>query len=495
MKTCALLVRASLAVCLAAPITACHADFAAGTQCTKPSESSYTSVLPCYVQHIASQSLIYQKKGSTELLGVSLNSFQLNSQEWSPGDIVSPAQWSHDVDLYIPDHPIRRKALLIVSNGTNHVSGNQQPFPANDFSQEQLAEIARSTHTIVVAVSNIPNQFLTLGTNPPSREDASAAQSWRLFMENPKQRATLPLQVPMVAAVSRTMDLAQNELKPWVVDQFILSGASKRGWTAWLTSIADRRVVAIAPLVTDLFDTKATFEHIYRSYGGNWPIAFAPYYAQGITEKIDTDAFASLMQIQDPSQYANTRYRSRLSIPKYLINASGDDFFVPDNAGRYYHRLPGEKTLRLVPNSDHAGIRNVSTPALISLLNRLQRNATLPNLDARLVSKGHEQFIQVQFSEKPSQLKLWNAENSSARDFRYACGIRYIAEVVEAPADGKILSVKIPEVSGGWRASFIEATYKDGFIATTPAFITPQGKFPEQAPPSSGGACQTLPGR
>lgn len=495
MKTSALLVSASLALCLTASTTACLADTAAATQCTNPPESSDTSVLPCYLKHITSQPLIYQKKGSTGLPGVSLNSFQLTSQDWSPTDIVTPARWSHDVDLYIPDHPIRRKALLVVNNGTNYVSGDQQPFPPNDFSQEQLAEIARSTHTIIVAVSNIPNQFLILGTNPPSREDVSAAQSWRLFMENPQQRATLPLQVPMVAAVSRTMDLAQNELKPWAVDQFILSGVSKRGWTAWLTSIADRRVVAIAPFVTDLFDTKATFKHIYRSYGGNWPVAFAPYYAQGVTEKIDTDAFASLMQIQDPSQYANTRYRTRLSITKYLINASGDDFFVPDNAGRYYDRLPGEKSFRLVPNSDHAGVRNVSTPALITLLNRLQKNTPLPSIDAQIASRGHDQFIQVQFSEKPSQLKLWSAENSSARDFRYACGIRYTADVLEAPTDGKKLSVKIPEVSVGWRASFIEATYKDGFMATTPAFITPQGKFPEQAPPSSGGACQILPGR
>lgn len=427
--------------------------------------------------------------------GLNLNSFQLTSQDWSPGDIASPARWSHAVDLYIPDHPIRRKALLVVNNGTNYVSEGQQPFPPNDFSQENLAEIARSTHTIVVAVSNIPNQFLTLGTYPPSREDVSAAQSWHLFMDIPQQHATLPLQVPMVAAVSRTMDLAQNELKPWAIDQFILSGASKRGWTAWLTSIVDHRVVAIAPLAADLFDIRATFKHIYRSYGGNWPVAFAPYYAEGITEKIDTGAFASLMQIQDPSQYLLSDRRHRLAIPKYLINASGDDFFVPDNAGRYYDRLPGEKAIRLVPNSDHAGIRNVSTYALTSLLNRLQKNTALPSIDARIASEGQEQFIRVKFSEKPSQLKLWSARNPSARDFRYACGIRYTSEALKAPVDGKNLSVLIPRTSVGWQAVFIEATYEDGFIATTPAFITPQAKFPEQAPPSTGGACQTLPTR
>lgn len=32
-------------------------------------------------------------------------------------------------------------------------------------------------------------------------------------------------------------------------------------------------------------------------------------------------------------------------------------------------------------------------------------------------------------------------------------------------------------------------------LATTQVYITPDGKYPETAPPSTGAACQTLPGR
>ncbi len=417
----------------------------------------------------------------------------MTSQEWSPDHLVYPPQWSHQVDLYVPDHPLRQKALLVINNGTNHVTGTQQPFPPNDFTQQNLIDIANSTGTIIVSVSNIPNQFLTLGTNQPSREDVSAAQSWGLFMEAPEKRTTLPMQVPMVAAVSRAMDLAQNELKPWAVDKFILSGASKRGWTAWLGSLADDRVIAIAPLVADLLDTRTTFKHIHRSYGGHWPIAFSPYAAQGITKEIDTVPFSNLMRILDPLEYTAPRYKRRLAIPKYLINASGDDFFVPDNAGHYYNRLPGQTAFRIAPNSDHAGIRNFSTSALIQLLNRLQKNSPLPHIDAHLVSGGNEKVLKVLFSETPKELKLWSAVNPTARDFRFACGIRYESETLDAPLQSNKLSVRLAADTSGWRASFVEATFNDGFIATTPVFITPEERFPQQAPTSSGAACQTLP--
>ncbi len=39
-----------------------------------------------------------------------------------------------------------------------------------------------------------------------------------------------------------------------------------------------------SPLIS--LDIDASLEHIYQSYGGNWPITFYPYYQQGIDEKI-----------------------------------------------------------------------------------------------------------------------------------------------------------------------------------------------------------------
>ena len=62
-----------------------------------------------------------------------------------------------------------------------------------------------------------------------------------------------------------------------------------------------------------------------------------------------TPEYTALMKIEEPYEY-----RERLTLPKFLINASGDQFFVPDSAQFYFKDLPGVKYLRYVPNADHS---------------------------------------------------------------------------------------------------------------------------------------------
>ena len=47
------------------------------------------------------------------------------------------------------------------------------------------------------------------------------------------------------------------------------------------------------------------------------------------------------------------RHRERLTIPKFLINAAGDQFFLPDGSQFYFADMPPEKHLRYVPNAKH----------------------------------------------------------------------------------------------------------------------------------------------
>ena len=48
---------------------------------------------------------------------------------------------------------------------------------------------------------------------------------------------------------------------------FVVSGASKRGWTTWATAAVDKRVVAIIPIVIDMLNLEASFEHHWQAYG------------------------------------------------------------------------------------------------------------------------------------------------------------------------------------------------------------------------------------
>src|SRR5205085_12689155 len=58
---------------------------------------------------------------------------------------------------------------------------------------------------------------------------------------------------------------------------------------------------------------------------------------------------ASFLTIED-----SFAYRDRLSLPKFVINSAGDQYFLPDSSRFYFNALIGEKYLRYVPNTDHS---------------------------------------------------------------------------------------------------------------------------------------------
>lgn len=150
------------------------------------------------------------------------------------------------------------------------------------------------------------------------------------------------------------------------------------------------------------------------------------------------------MTLEDPITYLNTDMDDRLKINKYIINASGDDFYVPDNSHFYYHLLPGSKSLRVVPNSTHNGILSVAEHSLITFVNRFQEEQRLPEIKEKVrPRRDGKKELAVSFLEKPAVVLQWTARNPAARDFRYACGIKYHAFPVSLTTDGSTLSVPL----------------------------------------------------
>ena len=444
-----------------------------------PLPSSLADTLADYRQSLALYPVNYVRLDTRELPGVKVQRYVLHSQNWSPQDAVRPIRWEHQVDIYLPGAAKPTVALMVVNNDAGR---------ATSFNEASLARIALATHTVVVSISNVPNQPLHYqGNSTPLTEDDSVAYSWKRFME----RGDAPLQIPMAASVSQAFRLVKRELSQQKIAKFIVTGASKRGWAAWLASISDPDVVAVVPFAVDLLNTRVALEHMYRSYGNNWPVAFYPYYRQQIDQQIATDSFARLMRVLDPMAYLRSKAGERLKIKKYVINASGDDFYTPDNSRFYYPRLPGEKSLRVVANSSHEAVLSVAEPSLIAFTNRFQARKALPAITERRQGKNN---LILHFSAHPEKVVIWRANNPQARDFRYACGVRY--ESSPPPAmSGNTLSVALTEPEQGWQATFVEATFSDGFVATSQVYITPDERYPDEAPSAQGGACRTLPGR
>ncbi|GAB2883011.1 PhoPQ-activated protein PqaA family protein [Paraburkholderia jirisanensis] len=459
--------------------------------------SGFEHAIATYREAIEREPLHYVRQTIDLVSGVERRAYLLHSQNWSPQQRVQPAVWHHDVAIYIPREAKRERALLIANNGDRHDSGNDSgPVRAEHFTPETLAAIAAQTRTVVVSISDVPNQSLTFADDARARsKDDLVAHSWALFLEDPATRTTLPLSVPMVAAISRAMSLAECELASLDIARFIVAGISKRAWASWLAALADTRIDGICAIASDILDTRRVLMHTWRSYGEAWPAAFQPYYAERIDERLDSEAFAALLRIIDPLQYLDTRYGPRLQIPKCIVNASGDDLFTPDNAGLYFDRLPGSKMLRMVPNAAHHDIGPLSISSLTTFVARLQNATALPEIESSLCDTARDTSIRFSSSEQAQSVVLWHAVNPYVRDFRRASGIDYTATPLEPPRANAALEVPVHRPDAGWSASFIELVYADGLVATTQTYILGQQMYPTPFDRTSSGACQTLPGR
>src|SRR5262249_31945367 len=125
-----------------------------------------------------------------------------------------------------------------------------------------------------------------------------------------------------------------------------------------------------------------------------------------------TPEYRRVLAIEDPYEY---RTRERLKIPKYLINASGDQFFLPDNSQFYYSQMPEEKHLRYVPNAKHNLEGSDARESMTAFYDAVLNNRARPRFSW---VKQKDGSLLVVVKDKPQEVILWQATNPKARDFR-----------------------------------------------------------------------------
>ena len=287
-------------------------------------------------------------------------------------------------------------------------------------------------------------------------EDAIIAYSWDKFLRGGDEK--WPLRLPMTKAAVRALDtvtdfMASAKGGAIKVDRFVITGASKRGWTTWLTGAVDKRVVGIVPIVIDVLNVKEFNSHHFGAYGF-WAPSIGNYVEHGITERADHPRMQSLYELVDPYYY-----RHRLTMPKYIVNASGDQFFLPDSSQFYFDELRGQKNLRYVPNADHGLGGTDAIQAITAFYSLVLEGRATPTFSWKHERDG---FLRVNVDEKPTEVKFWQATNPNARDFRVeTLGRKYTSEVLELDTNGEY-TASISEPKSGWTAYFVELTYDTG---------------------------------
>ncbi|HPU97754.1 MAG TPA: PKD domain-containing protein, partial [Candidatus Hydrogenedentes bacterium] len=314
----------------------------------------------------------------------------MTSQQWRTsadiytGDGVRRDLWTHYITIVDPTNRKSDTGLLFIDGGSRSTT---PPTTVDDY----FKLVAGLTGVPVALVKNIPSQPIIFtdeviaGDSTEESlilrsrtEDAIIAYSMNKYMEsytagNPDP--TWPLLFPMAKAAVKAMDTVQAVLaaRNRPVTDFVVSGASKRGWTTWLTGVADCRVKAIAPIVIDVLNMDEQMRHHKQVYG-YWAPSIYEYAQERVFDRLVPEGGGSLLpeaeallRLVDPYEYAQL---GRLDEPKYLINGTGDQFFVPDSSQWYFSGLPGEKYLNYVSNADH-GLLDVNAQIDLQNLNNV----------------------------------------------------------------------------------------------------------------------------
>lgn len=430
----------------------------------EPPTGSKLNALDAYIAQ-PDASYAWTLERTVDGVGMKTHVIRLTSQTWRNPEEVDRPLWQHWLTVTVPEDVKTDRVFLFIGGGSHKSEMPNGPDAIT-------ALIAQSTRGVVAELKNIPNQPLVFHQDgQPRSEDDLIGYAWSQYLDT-GDPTWLP-RLPMVKSVVRAMDCitefsASEAGGKRSVSKFVVGGGSKRGWTTWITGAADQRVEAIVPIVIDVANVHPSLRNHAEVYGF-WSEAIGNYYQHRILQRFDHPRLKEIYDLVDPYSY-----RDRLTLPKYILNASGDQFFTPDSSKFYYESLLGEKLLRYVPNADHGLKDTDAVQSLAAFFAMVSSGKRSPEYNWQFAEDG---TIVVDAKSKPTHVRVWRANNPTARDFRLkTIGSAFQSEELLPDAAGKFVAPPAPN-QPGWTASFVELSFDVGapfpLKVTTSVRITP----------------------
>jgi PhoPQ-activated pathogenicity-related protein len=392
----------------------------------------------------------------------------LTSQTWK--DIV----WKHRLFVIKPNNvnPQGKNALLMITGGAWNPKLEQAGRKLDPSDEVRvLALMSAQLRAPAAVLMDVPFQPIFDG----KYEDAIIAYTFDKFLQT--HTADWPLLLPMVKTAVRAMDAVQEfSKKEWSLDiaRFTVAGASKRGWTTWLTGAADGRAAAIIPMVIDTLNMKPQAKLQLLSFG-SFSVEIKDYTERNLQARMNGSDGQALRDIIDPYSYLDM-----LKLPKLLMMGTNDPYWPLEAANLYWRDLLGEKYILYVPNNGH-GLEDLTrvVGSVLAFQEHVALGKPFPKLKWAYDDSPTALRLTIESDLKPKSVVAWTAASKS-RDFRESKWTSQPAHL----ESGKY-RVDLPVPASGYSAIFGEAVFSNGaipyFLSTNVRVVGKNAKVPAAA--------------
>jgi len=330
-------------------------------------------------------------------------------EEGAGGELVMTSQtwqgntWKHHILVFEPSRLKRDLALLYVTGDYRRPS---MQYAEPDEEVKALRWLSEATGSVVAALYDVPNQpYMGMV------EDEIISYTISKYLETGE--ADWLLLLPMTKAAIRAMDAvtAREKGRGISLSGFHVTGASKRGWTSWLTAAADERVKAITPMVYNNLNIPAQIKHQIELWGKTSP-QLNDYAQRGLLSAItggEAESVGRAISIIDPYSYLDA-----LTLPKLIVNSANDQYWAVDAEKFYWNELRGEKRLLYLPNSDHSmQDRERLLSTLKAFHEHVADGSAMPEISSTAIRSGNLALVKVA-SPYAKSCAIWEAESEDA---------------------------------------------------------------------------------